>query len=202
VTWRRAHYIRASLRCHVAAHTSSPAWPSLPPIRVGRGRLPGQRYLGGLIRDRDELRLHPEVCSGRMRLKQAQHEHADDVGPAARTAALWHPPSKRISLAIPRPSVCYPPAPMPDLLGALDPTSWRSSRPRTPPTNLPQVLPSQVHRPEDAAAPGVWERGFAGTAGRNGRRQVYRTREVALVRAALNLAGRGGALRESCAPTG
>jgi hypothetical protein len=35
-------------------------------------------------------------------------------------AGLRHPPSKHISRAVPRPGVCYTPAPMPDLLAALD----------------------------------------------------------------------------------
>jgi hypothetical protein len=33
------------------------------------------------MKDRDELRLHREVCSGRMTLEQAQHEMVTTWGP-------------------------------------------------------------------------------------------------------------------------
>jgi hypothetical protein len=36
------------------------------------------------------------------------------------TVRFRHPPSKRVSQAVPRRSVCSTPAPMPDLLAALD----------------------------------------------------------------------------------
>lgn len=33
------------------------------------------------MKDRDELRLHREVCAGRMTLEQAQHEMVTTWGP-------------------------------------------------------------------------------------------------------------------------
>jgi hypothetical protein len=40
-----------------------------------------QAWPEAAIKDRDELRLHREVCAGRMTLEQAQHEMLAAWGP-------------------------------------------------------------------------------------------------------------------------
>jgi hypothetical protein len=54
------------------------ARPVPPPLTPAA---PLQNWPEAAMKDRDELRLHREVCAGRMSLEQAQHEMVTTWGP-------------------------------------------------------------------------------------------------------------------------